>query len=71
MNIKIISDLRFLIGSFFSVVGVILLLASFFGPNDYSEVVGIKVNLVVGLFVLAFGLFMLILAYARCKNKDL
>ncbi len=57
---KKLGDLRFVIGLFFAVVGIILLLTSVFGPSD--EVSGVRLNLVVGAFMGAFGAGMLFLS---------
>ncbi len=57
---KKLGDLRFVIGLFFAVVGIILLLTSVLGPND--EVSGIRLNLVCGAFMGVFGSGMLFLS---------
>ena len=54
---KRFDDLSFVIGLFFSVVGVILLLTHWFGPSD--EVAGVRLNLVSGAVMTAFGAVML------------
>ncbi len=55
---KRFDDLSFVIGLFFSVVGIILLLTHFFGPSD--SVAGVKLNLVSGAVMTVFGSFMLV-----------
>lgn len=56
---KRFDDLSFVIGLFFAVVGVILLLTHWFGPND--SVAGVRLNLVSGAVMTGFGVLMLVL----------
>ncbi|MBL7714339.1 MAG: hypothetical protein JNL01_02660 [Bdellovibrionales bacterium] len=52
------ADLRFAIGLFFSIIGILLLAASLLNPNDV--VVGIRLNFVAGAFMGVFGALMLL-----------
>ena len=65
---KYLTDLRFVIGLFFLVVGIILILTSLFGPSDIIVNIGIKGNLWVGLPILVFAGSMLF-ASLRSKAK--
>jgi len=60
--VKVLNDLRFVIGLFFTLVGIILIGASLFGPSDIVPGVGVKGNLWAGLPMVLFGLAMLLLA---------
>jgi len=63
---KYFNDLRFVIGLFFLITGLILVLTSFFGPSDIIAGVGVKGNLWVGLPILVFASGML---YFSLKEK--
>ncbi len=53
-------DIRLPIGILFSLLGLILAVYGFFGdPSLYSQ--GVNINLIWGICLLAFGLFMLLL----------
>jgi len=60
MSFKFITDLRFVIGLFFAIVGLILLGTWMLGPSDL--VGGVHLNLISGLLIFVFGIFMLVLA---------
>jgi hypothetical protein len=55
-----ISDLRFLIGSFFTILGIILIVVAFTVVT--STAFGKELNLYSGAAMLAFGLLMLLLS---------
>jgi drug/metabolite transporter (DMT)-like permease len=62
------TDLRFIIGLFFTFCGVVLVATSFFGASDLVE--GFRMNLDSGLLMLVFGLFMLTLSVLSTQNTD-
>lgn len=61
---KKLFDLRFVIGAFFCIIGILLTVYSFFSAKD-----GVQVNRVCGIIFIAFGLFMILLSY-RGKKKN-
>ena len=61
-------DLRLPTGWFFTLAGVILLALGLFS-SDRAPMTDANVNLYSGLFMVAFGAFMLLLAY-RAKRKQ-
>jgi hypothetical protein len=64
-------DLRFPIGILFSFYGVVLALYGLLGDKaQYARSLGININLVWGLVLLAFGVFMFLLARRSSGNKD-
>ena len=63
-------DLRLPVGLMFSVFGLILTGVGLFGNPDLQKSLGINMNLWWGLVLLAFGLWMLLLAF-RGKRKKL
>jgi len=63
-------DIRIPIGLMFSVLGVLITIFGFVTKSDsamYQRSLGINVNLVMGLVMLVFGLFMLYMS--RRKKK--
>ncbi|MBF0363273.1 MAG: hypothetical protein HQK49_19780 [Oligoflexia bacterium] len=56
---KILEDLRAVIGLFFFIIGAILISASIFGPSDVIPSINIKANLWTGLVIFVFGSVML------------
>ncbi|MBI4324787.1 MAG: hypothetical protein HY674_05930 [Chloroflexi bacterium] len=63
-------DLRLPIGILFSFYGVLLVLYGFIGDKaQYSRSLGININVVWGLVLLAFGALMLLLS-RRSARKD-
>ena len=56
-------DLRFPSGLFFAVLGVILTLLSFVSPDLHAPLTVGNVNLYCGIFMIAFGGFLLLLAW--------
>jgi hypothetical protein len=63
-------DIRIPIGLMFSILGVLITVFGLFTLSDsalYQRSLGLNVNLIMGLIMLAFGLVMLYLAKKR-KN---
>jgi ABC-type Mn2+/Zn2+ transport system permease subunit len=56
------NDLRVPIGAFFSIVGVILVIAGIAMPNARADLTTVNVNLYCGISMLVFGSVMLWLA---------
>ncbi|MBF0441813.1 MAG: hypothetical protein HQK54_07920 [Oligoflexales bacterium] len=56
MLIKFLEDLRFVIGAFFALIGIILVTIGYVDPA--SIVVGQNMNLISGWTMIAFSLFM-------------
>ena len=64
-------DLRLPIGILFSFYGVVLVLYGLLGDKaQYARSLGININLVWGVVLLAFGVFMLLLARRSSGSKD-
>ena len=68
-------DIRIPIGLMFSIIGAILTVFGFVSNPDmyHKHSLGINVNLGWGCVLLAFGLFMLMMAYVahhRSKDRD-
>ena len=70
-------DIRLPIGVLFTVFGLILILfGALSGPEQYQRSLGININLIWGLVLLAFGSWMLLLgrrgmARSAAKTADL
>jgi hypothetical protein len=62
-------DLRMPTGWFFTLAGVILLAMGLFSP-DRAPLTDANVNLYSGLFMVAFGAFMLVLAYGARRKQS-
>jgi hypothetical protein len=61
-------DLRFMIGSFFSLVGLLLLVYSFTGsPDDRAE----SINRWTSIIFLVFGVLMIILSLRKDAHDEL
>ncbi len=61
-------DIRFPIGYMFSLVGALLVLAGIIGPAEQNQrSLGHNINLSWGLFLVAFGVFMLTMAFRAKK----
>lgn len=62
-------DLRFPIGMLFSFYGILLVLYGVLGDKEqYARSLNININLIWGVVMLAFGAFMLILAWRGSKS---
>ena len=62
-------DLRLPTGSFFALAGAILLAMGIFSPETRSTLSDANVNLYCGLFMVAFGAVMLLLAWSG-RDKE-
>jgi hypothetical protein len=63
-------DIRIPIGLMFTIIGVIVTIFGITTNSDtamYEKSLGINVNIIMGLFMLAFGIVMLLLT--RIKKK--
>jgi uncharacterized membrane protein len=60
-------DLRFVIGAFFTVIGILLLGYSFISAAEEH----ISINRWCGLIFLVFGIFMLILSFGKDADDEL
>jgi predicted phage tail protein len=63
-------DLRIPTGSFFTLVGVILLLMALFDPNARSALTDANVNLYCGVSMVVFGGFLLLLAWRASRTHS-
>jgi hypothetical protein len=63
-------DLRLPTGSFFALAGAILLAMGLFSPDTRGTLSDVNINLYCGLFMVAFGAFMLLLAWNGRRQKN-
>ncbi|HEV3197219.1 MAG TPA: hypothetical protein VGZ73_04915 [Bryobacteraceae bacterium] len=63
-------DLRVPTGSFFTLVGVILLLMALLDPSARAELTDANVNLYCGLSMVLFGGFLLLLAWRAARTHS-
>jgi hypothetical protein len=63
-------DLRVPSGWFFTLLGVILIAMGLISPNEHAPLSDANVNLYCGLFMLAFGIFLLLLARRAARNQS-
>lgn len=66
-------DIRIPIGLMFSILGVLISIFGLVTKSDnsmYQRSLGINVNLVMGVVMLVFGLFMLYMAQKKKKDKS-
>jgi len=64
-------DIRIPIGLMFTIVGVIISVVGFFTMSNtemYHKSLGINVNIIMGIFMLIFGLIMLFFAFRKKKK---
>jgi sulfite exporter TauE/SafE len=64
-------DIRIPIGLMFSIVGVIIAGFGLFTMSNvelYKKSLGINVNIIMGIFMLVFGLIMLFFAFRKKKK---
>ena len=59
-------DLRFVIGAFFSIIGILLLLYGFFADKNESQ----DLNQWCGGIFIVFGIIMIALSYQKNKQED-
>jgi uncharacterized membrane protein HdeD (DUF308 family) len=62
-------DLRTPSGLFFGLMGLILTALGIFTPNERAPLTDVNVNLYSGLFMVAFGAFLLALAWRAARRK--
>ena len=63
-------DIRIPIGLMFSILGILITVFGIFTFSNaemYQKSLGINVNIIMGILMLAFGLFMLILSGRKKK----
>jgi len=62
-------DLRYPIGWFFALVGLIVAGYGIFVPEAHATLTSANVNLYCGLFMIAFGAFFLLLAWRAAQTR--
>jgi len=65
-------DIRYPIGLMFTILGVLITIFGFVtnaNADMYSKSLGINVNIIMGILMLIFGLFMLFLAIRKKKTE--
>jgi putative Mn2+ efflux pump MntP len=67
MNLNKLFDLRFIIGSFFSLVAILLLVYGFFIETENAR----DVNRWCGVFFLFFGVVMIVLSLRKEAHDEL
>ncbi len=63
-------DLRVPSGWFFTLLGVILLAMGIFAPDMRAALTDVNVNLYCGLFMLVFGVFLLLMAWRAARRQS-
>ena len=63
-------DLRLPTGSFFALAGLILLALGVISPDSRAPLTDVNVNLYCGLFMVAFGAVMLLLAWRAGRKHS-
>jgi hypothetical protein len=63
-------DLRVPSGSFFTILGVVLLFMGITDPGNRAALTDVNVNLYAGLAMLVFGLFLLLLARRAARKPS-
>ena len=63
-------DLRVPTGSFFTLIGLILLAMAFFAPHARAALTDANVNLYCGLAMVVFGSFLLLLAWRAARSQS-
>jgi uncharacterized membrane protein YidH (DUF202 family) len=61
-------DLRVPTGSFFTLVGIILLVMAFAQPDARAALTDANVNLYCGIAMVVFGAFLLLLAWRAARS---
>ena len=62
-------DLRYPIGWFFALVGLIVTGMGIFAPEAHATLTAVNVNLYCGLFMIAFGACFLLLAWRAAHRR--
>jgi hypothetical protein len=62
-------DLRYPIGWFFALIGLIVAGMGIFSPEAHAILTAANVNLYCGLFMIAFGAFFLLLARRATRSR--
>ncbi len=62
-------DLRYPIGWFFALVGLIVTGWGIFVPEAHAKLTTVNVNLYCGLFMIGFGVFFLLLAWRAAHPR--
>jgi hypothetical protein len=62
-------DLRYPIGWFFALVGLIVAGMGIFVPEAHATLTSTNVNLYCGLFMIVFGVFFLLLAWRAAHPR--
>jgi len=62
-------DLRYPIGWFFALIGLIVAGMGIFAPEARATLTAANVNLYCGLFMIAFGAFFLLLAWRADRSR--
>jgi uncharacterized membrane protein HdeD (DUF308 family) len=63
-------DLRVPSGWFFTVLGIILLAMGIFAPDTRADLTSANVNLYCGIAMLAFGAFLLLMAWRAGRTHS-
>jgi hypothetical protein len=63
-------DLRYPIGWFFALVGLLVAGYGIFVPEARATLTSANVNLYCGLFMIAFGAFFLLLAWRATRSRS-
>lgn len=63
-------DLRVPSGSFFTLLGLILLGMGIFAPDTRAALTTTNVNLYTGVCMLVFGIFLLLLAWRATRSNS-
>ena len=62
-------DIRWPIGLMFTLIGALLAINGAVVTSDHAVSLGININLVWGLILLIFGLFMVVMAWRGSKKS--
>jgi hypothetical protein len=62
-------DLRVPSGCFFTLLGLILIVSGIFQPQLRAPLTDVNVNLYCGVLMLAFGVFLLVLARRGARSQ--
>jgi uncharacterized membrane protein HdeD (DUF308 family) len=62
-------DLRTPSGLFFGIIGLILTFMGSAAPDTRAPLTEVNVNLYTGIFMIAFGVFLLVLSWRAARRK--